>query len=114
MPPKLPSLSGIKVDDLYVHVSHEQRDAWRCKSVKPEVTWARLAEGTQEPTEDGKMRTFVITGTGMPGWVVGPTIDRKYRHMTPVRVERLQNNAEGQAVSPSVKEDTKEKSKVQK
>jgi hypothetical protein len=86
--------------------------------VEPKVTWAKLAEGTQEPTEDGKLRTFVITATGMPGWVVGPTVDRKYRHMTPVRVERTQNNAEvlegGQVVSSLVKEAAKGKSRLQK
>jgi hypothetical protein len=78
-PPELPPERGVGVDDLYIHTSNV-RQAWRCTSVKPSISWEEIVEGKQEPAEDGKTRTFVITTTGLPGWVMGPTIDRKYKH----------------------------------
>lgn len=52
----------------------------------PEVTaWKRLQVGTSERGQDDQLRTFVITETGLPGWVADQTIQRKYRKKTPIK-----------------------------
>jgi hypothetical protein len=81
-PPQIPLTKGIQVDDLYIHASQKDHCAWRCTSVEPTIVWEKLPQETQEPMEDGKVRLFVITKTGLPGWVVAPTIARKYGHGT--------------------------------
>jgi hypothetical protein len=48
-----------------------------------------MTEGSQESANDGKVRNFIITSTGMLSWVVGPTIDRKYKSRTSPRIAEL-------------------------
>lgn len=81
-PPQIPMSTGILPNDIYIHRDERGFHAWRCTAIQPRnprLTWVELPEGTQESMGGGKDRIFVITETGMPGWVVGPTIDRKYK-----------------------------------
>jgi hypothetical protein len=80
-PPDIPQERGIAIEDIYVHKS-DIYQAWRCVTVTPQLSWTKLTEGIQESGKDGKTRTFVITHTGLPGWVAGPTVDRKYKPRT--------------------------------
>ena len=101
---------GVLPEDIYIHTSQLQKpQAWRCTAIQPyepRITWTALPEGTQEAIGDGKMRTFVITNSGLPGWVVGPTIDRKYKHgaasKTPVAEGRKKGKQGGEDQSKTV------------
>jgi hypothetical protein len=81
-PPQIPLHKGIMINDLIVHNTGWHREAWRCVSISPQISWVKLAEGTREYTEDGKTRVFVITKGGLPGWVVEKTVARKYKSPT--------------------------------
>lgn len=82
-PPQLPKSTGIEVKDLFIHrnLSREgDYEAWRCTSIKSRIVWKSLPLYTIEADKKGTLRTFVITKTGLPGWVEKQTVQRKYRH----------------------------------
>ncbi|KAI0088879.1 hypothetical protein BDY19DRAFT_906367 [Irpex rosettiformis] len=81
IPPRIPREKGIQVDDLYIHQSHEGYQSWRCTAVDPEVSWEDLPLLTEMIGEEGETRKFVITETGLPGWVSKSTVDKKYKEI---------------------------------
>ena len=69
------------MNDYYVHQSQDGYRAWRCMAVEPKVTWEHIPVLTSELGEDGEQRKFIITSTGLPGWVRDETVTRKYKDM---------------------------------
>lgn len=101
-PPPIPRDHGVEVDDLYIHVNQAHNQAWQCKSIEPKIVWSPLDEQKAQITQDGQVRHFRITATGLPSWVVPSTL-QKYR--------RQENNLQdGRADQRSSKQAREEKS----
>lgn len=113
-PPQIPKEKGIQVDDLYVHHSKQSFRAWRCTAVEPSVVWKDLPDLTTEIGKDGVRRQFVITSTGLPGWVSEHTVTRKYKDRTGNDVfsadeKGKQKETEEKEEAPREKRNAKEK-----
>lgn len=104
-PPLIPASMGIQVEDIYLHRSQNNHEAWRCISVDPRVVWKPLPLHTSEKRHNGQTRVFVITNTGLPGWVAGPTIQRKYKHQLSAAEKEKEDKTEaGEGVQGGIKE----------
>lgn len=84
-PPQIPRHYGIEVGDLFMYRMPQATDVWRCTSIEPRVVWHVLPISTTRKFPDGQTRVFVITSTGLPGWVASETIRRKYKPQLQIR-----------------------------
>lgn len=96
-PPHIPKHLGLQVNDLYIHRTNHVNKAWRCTSIEPQVLWEDLPEGTTEDDENDDRRTFVITRTGLPGWVASQTVHRKYKQHAQRKIKKKDANRSQEA-----------------
>ncbi len=81
-PPALSPSFSLEKYDLFIHeYARMKYQVWRCEEIRP-ILWTFLPQGTQHTLPGQKTpRTFVMTDSGQPSWVLPDTRDRQYKHV---------------------------------